>query len=203
MKKLFSFSIFGLLLVMTLGLNTTITHAQTPPIPGTECSNATEFVTIKAAPGLKYDKTSISVSKNTCVQIIFINEDTVTHDFVIDGVSGDGGIEKVYMTTNIGETAHFNVTTANIDITFEFYCWQPGHKAAGMLGDFIVGTGQIISESEDTSSSGNTKESTSISENKIDSTSQGADLPSFSILIALTSATTIVLIRTKFVVFKK
>ncbi len=198
MKKLNLISLVGLYLVVFAGFNLLTTHAQTLPTPGVQCSTPTEFVTIKAIPSVKYDTSIITVSKNTCVSINFVNEDVLTHDFTIDGVSGENGIEQVYIHLEFGVSSSesFNVTTPNTDVTFEFYCWQVGHKAAGMVGDFIVGAG-TISESDDT------KEVTSTSDNTNDSTSQGIELPSFNILIALSSVTTIVLIRTRVSEIKK
>ena len=146
MKKILSITLLAIFFGLMLTVVPT-THAQTPPTAGTECSNATEFVTITSGPGIKFDKTSISVAKDTCVQITLVNADTMVHDFTIDGVGGDTGIEQVYILTDIGVTASFNVTTPNTDVTFEFYCWQPGHKAAGMVGDFVVGEGSPESDS--------------------------------------------------------
>lgn len=147
MKKILSIAV----LAMFLGLMLTFipTHAQAVPVAGTECSNATEFVTIKAIPTTKYDTSKIIVSKDTCVSITLINEDAVTHDFAIDGVSGENGIQEVYILTEFGgaTTGSFNVTTPNTDVTFEFYCWQSGHKASGMVGDFVVGEGSPESDS--------------------------------------------------------
>ncbi len=147
MKKILSITV----LAMFLGLMLTFipTHAQAVPVAGTECSNPTEFRTIKAIPTQKYDTSEIEVSKDTCVSITFVNEDTMTHDFAIDGVSGENGIEEVYILTVFGEvnTGSFNVSTPNTDVTFEFYCWQTGHKAAGMFGDFVVGEGSSESDS--------------------------------------------------------
>ncbi|OLS28833.1 MAG: hypothetical protein HeimC2_04340 [Candidatus Heimdallarchaeota archaeon LC_2] len=145
MKKILSITLLAIFFGLMLTVVPT-THAQAPT-PGSECSNATEFVTITSGPGLKFDKSSISVTKDTCVQITLVNADTMLHDFAIDDVSGDNGINQVYVAADIGVTASFNVTTPNTDVTFQFYCWQPGHKAAGMVGDFIVGEGSPESDS--------------------------------------------------------
>ncbi len=115
--------------------------AATQPTPGEQCSTPTQFITITAGPGIKYDKDKLEVDRATCVQITLINKDSAIHDFTIDIVAGDEGIASVYIYVDLGETGTFNVTTPDIDKTFTFYCWQPGHRAAGMEGKFIVGKG--------------------------------------------------------------
>ncbi|MCE7733771.1 MAG: hypothetical protein GPJ54_02760 [Candidatus Heimdallarchaeota archaeon] len=139
MSKSTSIIVFGILVFAIASTTIPLTNAQ--PTPGSQCENSTFEVTIKAIPTIKYDKSKIEVPPATCVKITLTNEDSVLHDFAIDGLPGDDGIEQVYILVEAGETASFNIMTPDADKTFEFYCWQPGHKAAGMVGDFIVGEG--------------------------------------------------------------
>jgi hypothetical protein len=82
----------------------------------------------------------IQVPKSTCVKIVLINEDPdIPHDFSIDPKSGENGMEGIYIPVNGAETNSFNVTTPDIDVTFDFYCSIVGHRAAGEEGAFIVG----------------------------------------------------------------
>ncbi|MHA2104077.1 MAG: Loki-CTERM sorting domain-containing protein [Candidatus Hodarchaeales archaeon] len=112
------------------------------------CDNATEFVTVSTtADTLAYDPTEIKVSKNTCVQIKFANTQTQPHDFSIDHDEGNE-FEEVHMHLDNNTAGHmgdnflaFNVSTPDLDITYDFYCSVVGHRDAGMEGKLVVGDG--------------------------------------------------------------
>lgn len=75
----------------------------------------------------------LKVPEGAVVQINLINGDGATHDIAIpdfnsksDDISGKGAATAIV----------FRATKAG---TFEYYCTLPGHKAAGMVGNLIVG----------------------------------------------------------------
>ncbi|MCE7734108.1 MAG: hypothetical protein GPJ54_04460 [Candidatus Heimdallarchaeota archaeon] len=139
MKKAFTFVLIALFFGIAMTFTATTVNAV--PVAGTECSDATTEIIIKSQAGLKFDKSKIEVPRATCVKITLINEDTMEHDFTIDGKTGDSGIEEVYIPLLGGEEGSFNVTTPDADVTFDFYCSVPGHRTAGMEGSFVVGEG--------------------------------------------------------------
>ena len=83
---------------------------------------------------LKFDKTSLTVSKPGKVTIQFTNSSQVAHNLTIQqGTSG-----KV-----IGATPTFNGGTKSLTVnlkpgTYTFYCSVPGHRQAGMQGTLTV-----------------------------------------------------------------
>lgn len=146
MKK--AFTIVLIALFFGIAMTFTATTVSAVPVAGTECSDATTEVIIKAQLGIKFDKNKIEVPKATCVKITIINEDPdLEHDITIDGKSGDSGIETVYIPVLGVETNSFNVTTPNADVTFDFYCSVQGHRTAGMEGSFVVGEGSAEDDS--------------------------------------------------------
>lgn len=112
------------------------------------CDNATEFVTISTtADTAAFDKAELKVSKNTCVQVKFINLQTSEHDFSIDH-DETNSFEEVHIHMANNTAGHmganfktFNVSTPDLDITYDFYCSVLGHREAGMEGKFIIGAG--------------------------------------------------------------
>ena len=136
MKKAFTFVFIALF--FGIAMTFTATSVNAVPVAGTECSDATTEVIIKAQTGIKFDKDKIEVPKATCVKITIINDDLdLEHDITIEG----GDIETVYIPVLGGETDSFNVTTPDADVTYDFWCSVQGHRVAGMEGSFIVGEG--------------------------------------------------------------
>ncbi|MHA2032556.1 MAG: plastocyanin/azurin family copper-binding protein [Candidatus Kariarchaeaceae archaeon] len=146
MKKTYAFVFIGLFLGLSMAFTASNVVAQ--PTPGAQCSEPTHEVTIRALLGTRFNTDKIEVPRNTCVKITIVNEDPdIPHDISIDPVSGVDGIVGVYVPVNGGETASFNVTTPDIDVTFDFYCSVVGHRAKGMEGDFVVGAGSSEDDS--------------------------------------------------------
>ena len=145
MKKVFTLVLIALFL--GIAMTFTATTVRATPVAGKECINPTTEITIKAIISMKFDTGKIEVPRATCVKITIINEDSTLHDFTIDGKAGDSGIEEVYIPVADGQTNSFNVTTPDVDITFDFYCSVPGHRAAGMEGSFVVGEGSSDEDS--------------------------------------------------------
>jgi uncharacterized cupredoxin-like copper-binding protein len=115
------------------------------------CDNATEFVTVSTtADTLAFDPTEIKVSKNTCVQIKFANTQTVEHDFSVEHDDANE-FEEVHMHLANNTAGHmagnfktFNVSTPDLDITYDFFCSVVGHRDAGMEGKLVIGDGTAV-----------------------------------------------------------
>jgi MYXO-CTERM domain-containing protein len=97
---------------------------------------------------LKYDKTSITVSKNTWVKITMQVVSSLPHDFVIEDFAAEGfeGDERTAVINSGGGefsngTDSILFKTPDKDVTVDFYCSVTGHRAQGMEGSLIVGTG--------------------------------------------------------------
>jgi len=139
MKKTFTIVMIALFFAVAMTFTASTVQAAKG---GAQCSDPTTEVTIKAQTGVQFEKDKIEVPRATCVKITFVNDDPdILHDFLIDGKSGDSGIEEVFIEAAGGTTASFNVTTPDADVTFDYYCSVQGHRAAGMEGSFVVGAG--------------------------------------------------------------
>ncbi|MHA2091511.1 MAG: hypothetical protein ACW98K_11685 [Candidatus Kariarchaeaceae archaeon] len=113
-----------------------------------DCDNATEFITVEShASEISFKTEEYTVSKNTCVQITFKNNNPiVAHDFTIDHFDGPH-TDKIHMHLDNSTDGHMgmgmmtlNVTTPDADVTLEFICSVIGHEAT-MKGNLIVGEG--------------------------------------------------------------
>ncbi|MHA2027804.1 MAG: cupredoxin domain-containing protein [Candidatus Kariarchaeaceae archaeon] len=119
-----------------------------------DCHDATEFITIEAhASEVSYNKDDLTVSKNTCVQITFMNKNPlVEHDFTIDDFGGPH-TDRIHIHLDNSTDGHMgmgmksiNVTTPDVDKTFKFYCTVLGHEPT-MNGNLIVGEGSSEDDS--------------------------------------------------------
>jgi plastocyanin len=72
----------------------------------------------------------ITVAANTKVAITIKNIGMLPHDFYIDAL----GIKSNVMISGGSTTVTFTAPPG----TYQFYCSQRGHKAAGMVGTLIV-----------------------------------------------------------------
>ena len=84
--------------------------------------NATEF---------KYDPNTIMASPGQTVNVTLVNKGTVKHTFVIDSL-------KVNISADPGQSATGSFTAPSTAGSIQFYCDQPGHKDAGMVGTLTV-----------------------------------------------------------------
>ena len=152
--RLISFFIIGVTLFMVCNITNSgfasendINDSNYPNSPN-QCLTATAHVYIAAASdnSLAYNESSLEVPKATCVAITFENSAGIEHTFTIDASS-------MYNTTlfNIGlmpgTNATSNYLTPNTDVTFQYYCEVPGHRAGGMYGSLIIGKGSPKSNS--------------------------------------------------------
>ena len=98
---------------------------------GANATTGGQATTIKLSE-MKFEPATITVPAGQPATISVQNVGTVAHDFSIRGLGQD-----VSLVVDAGKTATttFTPTTAG---TYEIYCNQPGHEAAGMKGSLVV-----------------------------------------------------------------
>ncbi len=79
----------------------------------------------------KYDPNVINASPGQTINLTVKNIGSVQHTWVLD----QGNI-KLTIDPGKSETKTFTAPTA--PGTYQFYCDEPGHKEAGMVGQLIV-----------------------------------------------------------------
>jgi plastocyanin len=91
-------------------------------------------VTIKGADTMRFDPATLTVKAGTPVHLTMDDAGAViAHDFTIDSVGGQK--VQVKPQPNGRASGDFTAPTAG---TFQFYCSEPGHKEAGMVGTLTV-----------------------------------------------------------------
>lgn len=145
LKLLALTSLFLLSVVMIVNINPI--HASSME----ECSTPTESVSIQAGLDSNHDTiafntSELQLSKNICARIYLKNVSSVNmHDFVIEATTdfADGlDMDAENNTVDYGFGPGVNAVTfmtPNKDLELEFFCEQPGHKDAGMVGTLFIG----------------------------------------------------------------
>lgn len=80
----------------------------------------------------KFDPNTWTVKAGQPVTITAKNSGTVTHDWVVKGMESQTKVEAQAGQTG---TKTFTITTPG---TYQVYCSQAGHEAAGMTGTLTV-----------------------------------------------------------------
>ena len=114
-------------------------HASPVSSQSDTCNNPDQTVFIAGQAGFKYNVSTITVAKNTCVKFTLVNEDpSLPHDFVVDA-DNTLGIPEISINVEAGNNAT-SVTVMIPDQTgqIKFYCSVAGHRDSGMEGDLIV-----------------------------------------------------------------
>lgn len=91
-------------------------------------------VTIRSTDQFRFEPSTITVHANTPVRLTLDNSGSaLVHDFTIDNLGG----QKVSIVAQPRSkaTGEFTPHAAG---TYPFYCSQPGHKEAGMVGTLTV-----------------------------------------------------------------
>ncbi len=83
---------------------------------------------------MKFTPNTFTVKAGQKVTIKLENKGVVMHDFTIDDVNG----QKVSQPVDPGQTKTVSFTAPSTPGTVQFYCSQPGHRAAGMQGTITV-----------------------------------------------------------------
>jgi plastocyanin len=79
---------------------------------------------------IKFDVTEIKAKVGQQINVTYINEGTLEHNFIIEGV-----VPEVKLQSGERTTFAFTPTAAG---TLEYHCTVPGHLEAGMTGKVIV-----------------------------------------------------------------
>ncbi len=79
----------------------------------------------------KYDPSVINASPGQTINLTVKNIGSVQHTWVLD----QGNIK---MTIDPGKSETKTFTAPTAPGTYQFYCDEPGHKEAGMVGQLIV-----------------------------------------------------------------
>ena len=91
-------------------------------------------ISIRSTDQMRFMPATITARVNTPVRLMLDNSGgALAHDWTID----DFGGQKLEAKAQPGQraTAEFTPTTAG---SFQFYCAEPGHKEAGMVGTLTV-----------------------------------------------------------------
>ena len=95
------------------------------------CSSAPQPLELTVtATDIAYDTSDISAKVNQKVNIKFVNEGVLEHNFIID----DFGVENLLQS---GENVAISFTPQQSG-SYEFYCDVAGHLEAGMKGTLRV-----------------------------------------------------------------
>jgi cytochrome c oxidase subunit 2 len=79
---------------------------------------------------IKFDPTAITIPANTPVTVTLVNKGATAHTFDIDALNVHSG------PVAPGATATVTITAAPGQ--YQYYCAEPGHKEAGMVGTLTV-----------------------------------------------------------------
>jgi len=102
--------------------------AQAPA--GGSATGGSQSVTLKSTDQMRFDPATLTVRANTPVNITLDNSGSaLIHDFVIDSPA---------IKLEAQPHARASGTGTFSPGTYQFYCSQPGHKEAGMVGTLIV-----------------------------------------------------------------
>jgi uncharacterized cupredoxin-like copper-binding protein len=91
-------------------------------------------VTVKGTDQMRFEPNTLTVRANAPVTLTVDDSGTVLeHDFTIDDIGG----QKVSIKAqpNGKASGQFTPTAAG---TYPFYCAEPGHREAGMVGTLTV-----------------------------------------------------------------
>ncbi len=90
-------------------------------------------VTVKTSDQMRFEPAALAVRANTPVSLTLDNSGSaLLHDFTIDNVGGQQ--VHIQAQANGRGTGQFTAPAG----TYQFYCSQPGHKDAGMVGTLTV-----------------------------------------------------------------
>ena len=79
---------------------------------------------------IKFDVTEIKAKVGQTVNVTYINEGTLEHNFIIEGV-----VPEVKLQPGQKNTFSFTPSAAG---SLEYHCTIPGHLEAGMTGKIII-----------------------------------------------------------------
>ena len=96
-------------------------------------ASSAQNVTLKSTDQMRFDPPAITVRANTPVSLTVDNSGAaLIHDFTIDNLGG----QRVHILAQPNSRGTGQFTPP--DGTYQFYCSQPGHREAGMVGTLTV-----------------------------------------------------------------
>jgi uncharacterized cupredoxin-like copper-binding protein len=100
---------------------------------GSTATGSSQSVTLKSTDQMRFEPATLTVRANAPVNLTLDNSGAaLIHDFTIDSV--DGQRVHVRAQPNSRGTGQFTLPAG----TYQFYCSEPGHREAGMVGTLIV-----------------------------------------------------------------
>lgn len=96
-------------------------------------SGGAQDLTVKGLDTMKFDPATLTVKSGSPVHLTLNNTGVLIHDLVIDDLDG----KKVDVESAGGKSAAIDFTPTKVG-SYPFYCAQPGHKEAGMVGTLTV-----------------------------------------------------------------
>jgi uncharacterized cupredoxin-like copper-binding protein len=121
---------FGLLVLGIVALGACSGRQASASKPAGEVQN----LTIKGTDQMRFEPATLTVRANVPVTISLDDSGTaLDHDLTIDNIGGQK--VSVKAQPHGKATGQFTPTAAG---TYEFYCAEPGHKEAGMVGTLTV-----------------------------------------------------------------
>ncbi len=123
--------ILALALAGCSGRSNTASSASKPS--GQAAAAAPQNLTVKGLDTLKFDPSSLTARANAPIHVTLDdNGAALVHDFVIDNAGGKQF--KIEAQPNGRASGDMTLPAG----TYQFYCSQPGHKEAGMVGTLTV-----------------------------------------------------------------
>jgi uncharacterized cupredoxin-like copper-binding protein len=100
---------------------------------GGSMSGNSQVMTLKSTDQMRFEPATLTVRANAPVTLTLDNSGAaLIHDFVIDNAGG--GSVKIEAQPHSRASGEFTLPAG----TYQFYCAQPGHREAGMVGTLIV-----------------------------------------------------------------
>ena len=100
------------------------------PTAGDEGSGGGETAISLGLIDVAFSETELTIPANTDVTLTLTNQGAAVHDFTIDDPAVSSGPVEAGQTTEVV----LNLPPG----TYEYYCSQPAHKQAGMVGTLTV-----------------------------------------------------------------
>jgi nitrite reductase (NO-forming) len=98
---------------------------------GAACTPGAPTINVIASE-FKFEPATITVKAGQPVQLSLRNGGSVAHDLTFEG---EGQYVHVHSMVGMPSAKTFTLQTAG---TYRFVCSEPGHEAAGMVGQLIV-----------------------------------------------------------------
>ncbi len=118
--------------VVLVGCGGAASGAAKAPVAGS-AAGSSQSVTLKSTDQMRFEPATLTVRANSPVNLTLDNSGAaLIHDFVIDNAGGRP--VKMEAQPHSRATGEFTLPAG----TYQFYCAQPGHREAGMVGTLIV-----------------------------------------------------------------